>query len=74
MFGSGRRKLVDNAAMNDANDVILLWRQSSLHWSAVEKLGSAYLRPILTVLGNLTPKCGRPSFGTPKGTSLRDCA
>jgi len=24
MFGSGRRKLVDNAAPNDANDVILL--------------------------------------------------
>jgi len=30
MFGSGRRKLVDNAAMKDANDVILLWPQSSL--------------------------------------------
>jgi len=33
MFGSGRQKLVDNAAMNDADDVILQWRQSSLRRS-----------------------------------------
>jgi len=34
MFGSGRQKLADNATMNDANDVIHLWRKSSLTCSS----------------------------------------
>jgi len=33
-FGCDHRKLVGNAATNDANDVIFLWRQSSLTCSS----------------------------------------
>jgi len=75
-FGSGRRKLVDNAyaaTLQRANDVILLWRQSSLtrSWDAQQSI----LTPNFDDFGGIwPPKCFRPLCRPQEGNSLRDCA
>jgi len=71
-FGSGRQKLVDIAAMNNANDVILLRRQSSLtcSWDARQCIFTSNF----DIFWGIWPVCGRPSCGPQKGTFLRDCA